>query len=111
MGDDAVQRLNEAVLPVKFSLESLQRDESTAASQRFGLEGWSPDNGFAAPTGAAWETAKGPISRGSLPLITEGNTQFGLTFGRRDDREQRDEDRDVRTRRGKTLGLYIEHKF
>lgn len=114
MGSESQRQLNEAVIPSEFSLESIEQGAANAAALRLTDEGWDKnDANRLVITPAIPQTAEAPISsaltRGTLPLVTSGKAEFGLNFGRRND--QPDEERDLRARRGKAIGLYGELKF
>lgn len=97
MADDIeVQRqLNEAVIPEKFSLESLRNKTAHTASILFSDEGWSRDDAHTQSLGeiaslvpSRDEFPKGKLAalgdattRGAVTLVTAGHAEFGLTFG------------------------------
>lgn len=115
MGDDVQRQLDEAVIPTSFSLESIKKDEAAAAGLRLMHEGWRLEDSQSmkdiVPAPLPLESPiRSGMARGSLPLITSDKTEFGLTFGRRD-QQQGTHDEDARIRRGKQLGLYIGVKF
>lgn len=140
--DTEVQRqLNEAVIPEKFSLESLRNKTAHTASILFSDEGWSHDDAqtqnlaeIASLVPSRDEFPKGKLAalgdattRGAVTLVTAGNAEFGLTFGqsgrgRRGDRQPGDaagvqisqyqpQQEDLDPRRGKSIGFYVGIKF
>lgn len=102
MADDTLRELNEAVLPIRFSLDAQRKEEADQAKYRLSDEGFQPPG----PLGNA-------IENHGIPLVQDDRTEFGLALGRR--REKDDDgwtdEPNPPSKRGKSVGLYVNLKF